>query len=60
MSRPSSVWDWAAASEPGGVHVPESVRRLHGQGDTIRAIKELREANPGLGLKEAKDTVDGL
>ncbi len=30
------------------------------QGRRIRAIKCYRELNPGLGLKEAKDVIDGL
>jgi hypothetical protein len=30
------------------------------QGQRIQAIKRYRQLNPGLGLKEARDVVDGL
>lgn len=36
------------------------VRVLAAQGKKISAIKELRDHTPGLGLKEAKDIVEGL
>jgi ribosomal protein L7/L12 len=36
------------------------VRMLAAQGKKIHAIKELRDHTPGLGLKEAKDIVEGL
>lgn len=39
--------------------VPGAVRQALEQGEYIPAIKRLREAT-GLGLKEAKDTVDEL
>ncbi len=39
--------------------VSEMVRRLAIQGDKIAAIKLLRDET-GLGLREAKDVVDGL
>jgi hypothetical protein len=59
----------AAAGAAGGSREP--VRRelptpepevviLVGQGRKIQAIKRYREQNPGTGLKEAKDVIDGL
>jgi ribosomal protein L7/L12 len=33
---------------------------LAGQGQKIQAIRRYRKLNPGIGLKEAKDVVDGL
>jgi ribosomal protein L7/L12 len=30
------------------------------QGRKIQAIKRYRELNPGIGIKEAKDILDGL
>lgn len=43
----------------GAAPVPADVRDALAQGDTILAIKRLREAT-GIGLKEAKDRVDAL
>ena len=41
--------------------VPEpEVLLLLEQGRSIQAIKRYRELNPGIGLKEAKDVIDGL
>ncbi len=38
----------------------EEVERLLRAGRTIEAIKQYREAHPGLGLKEAKDAVEAI
>ena len=43
-----------------GVQVPAAVKNAMQQGNPIDAIKRLREANPGLSLKSAKDHVDAL
>lgn len=40
--------------------VPEEVVHLVQQGKEIQAIKQYRTLNPGTGLKEAKDIIDGL
>lgn len=42
------------------VQVPAPVKNALQQGDLIDAIRRLREANPGLSLKAAKDHVDAL
>ena len=49
----------AGPISPSGYPVSEEVRRLARQGQAISAIKLLREES-GMGLKEAKDVVDGL
>jgi ribosomal protein L7/L12 len=45
---------------PSSDDVMARVRALAAQGKKINAIKELRDHTPGLGLKEAKDIVEGL
>ena len=42
------------------VQVPAAVKNALQQGNLIEAIKRLREANPGLSLKAAKEHVDAL
>lgn len=42
------------------VQVPAAVRNALQQGNLIEAVKRLREANPGISLKAAKDHVDAL
>lgn len=42
------------------VQVPAAVKNALQQGNLIEAIKRLREANPGLSLKVAKEHVDGM
>jgi ribosomal protein L7/L12 len=41
------------------VPTPE-VAALVERGRKIQAIKRYRQLNPGIGLKEAKDVIDGL
>lgn len=48
------------ASVQSAVQVPAAVRNALQQGNPIDAIKRLREANPGLSLKAAKDHVDRI
>lgn len=38
----------------------EQVRELKRQGKAIQAIKVYRDLRPGVGLREAKDAVDGM
>lgn len=45
---------------PSALQVPAAARNALQQGNLIEAIKRLREANPGLSLKAAKDHVDGM
>lgn len=49
-----------AGGAPGVPEIPAEVRDLALRGNKIEAIKRLRERNPGLGLKEAKDLVDAV
>lgn len=49
-----------SARVDGGFEIPQEAADALARGDLIDAIKRLREANPHLGLKEAKDAVDGL
>ena len=42
------------------VEVPASVQELALIGRKVEAIKVLRETNPWMGLKEAKDYVEGV
>jgi hypothetical protein len=42
------------------VEAPARVRELALTGRKVEAIKVLRETNPWMGLKEAKDYVEGL
>jgi ribosomal protein L7/L12 len=44
---------------PGG-EVLARVRQLLGEGKKIQAIKEYRASRPGVGLKEAKETVEAI
>ncbi len=48
------------ASTKSTVQVPAAVKNALQQGNLIEAIKQLREANPGLSLKAAKAHVDAL
>lgn len=48
------------ASTKSTLQVPAAVKNALQQGNLIEAIKHLREANPGLTLKAAKDHVDAL
>jgi hypothetical protein len=51
------------ASWPAGVSMPDAgpeILFLVEHGKKIQAIKQYREQNPGLGLKDAKDFVDGI
>lgn len=48
------------ASTQSAVQMPAAVKNALQQGNLIDAIKRLREANPGLSLKAAKDHVDGM
>ncbi len=57
----------AAASDPSvlasaksSIQMPAGVRNALQQGNLIDAIKHLREANPGMSLKAAKEHVDAL
>jgi hypothetical protein len=43
-----------------GVEAPARVQELALMGRKVEAIKVLRETNPWMGLKEAKDYVEGL
>ena len=47
-------------SAKAAIQMPASVRNALQQGNLIDAIKRLREANPGMSLKAAKDHVDAL
>ncbi|MBB3344243.1 hypothetical protein [Luteimonas sp. RC10] len=47
-------------SDRAPLHVPPPVHDLMRRGRTIEAIKALRDANPGLSLRAAKDTVEAL
>ncbi len=38
----------------------QEILALMEQGQKIQAIKRYRELNPGIGLKQAKDVIDGL
>lgn len=49
-----------AKAAPGGFVFPEAAAAAVARGDFIGAIAQLREANPSLDLKTAKDAVDGL
>jgi len=40
--------------------VPPEIWTMVDQGKKIKAIKRYRELNPGIGLKEAKNVIDGL
>lgn len=42
------------------LQMPTAVRNALQQGNLIEAIKHLRQANPGMSLKAAKDHVDAL
>lgn len=51
------------ASWPAGTPMPEAGPEVLFQiehGKTIQAIKCYLEQNPGIGLKEAKDVIDGI
>lgn len=50
----------ASAIQKSGTKVTAEVRNALQQGNSIDAIKRLREANPGMSLKAAKDHVDAL
>ncbi|MFS8138727.1 MAG: hypothetical protein ACMG50_11435, partial [Thermomonas sp.] len=45
---------------PSAVQVPAAVKNALQQGNLIDAIKRLREANPGISLRAAKDHVEGM
>ena len=47
------------ADEESGASLPAAAIVALNRGQLIEAIKLTREAKPGLGLKEAKDRVDG-
>ncbi len=47
-------------SAQAALQVPAAVKNALQQGNLIDAIKRLREANPGISLKAAKDHVDGM
>lgn len=49
-----------SAIQTSGVQVPADVRNALQQGNLIDAVKRLREANPGISLKAAKEHVDAL
>ena len=48
-----------SADDAGSAEPPE-IRTMVDQGKKIKAIKRYRELNPGIGLKEAKNFIDGL
>jgi ribosomal protein L7/L12 len=48
------------ASTQSAVQVPAAVKIALQQGNLIEAVKRVREANPGISLKAAKDHVDAL
>ncbi len=48
------------ASPTSAIQVPAAVKNALQQGNLIDAIKRLREVNPGMSLKVAKDHVDAL
>lgn len=48
------------AAAQSAVKVPAAVRNAMQQGNLIEAVKALREANPGISLKAAKEHVDAL
>ena len=48
------------ASAKSSVHVPPTVHAALKQGNLIDAVKRLREANPGMSLKAARDHAQGL
>lgn len=50
----------ASARSPGGFVFPDAAAAAVARGDFIAAIAQLREANPWLDLKSAKEAVDGL
>ncbi|HVI58725.1 MAG TPA: hypothetical protein VM619_07595 [Luteimonas sp.] len=63
MGRAAGTMQAAAAPAkpaPGGFVFPEAAAAAVARGDFIGAIAQLREANPSLDLKSAKDAVDGL
>jgi ribosomal protein L7/L12 len=49
-----------SAIRKSGMQVPATVKDALQQGNVIEAVKRLREANPGLSLKAARDHVDAL
>ncbi len=49
-----------SAIQKSGVQVPAEVRNALQQGNVLEAVKRLRQANPGMTLKAAKDHVDAL
>lgn len=42
------------------VQMPAAVRNALQQGDVLEAVKQLRQANPGMTLKAAKEQVEAL
>jgi ribosomal protein L7/L12 len=50
----------ASAQSPGGFVFPDAATAAIARGDFIQAIAQLREANPWLDLKSAKDAVDSV
>ncbi|MDQ3039021.1 MAG: hypothetical protein M3Q51_06915 [Pseudomonadota bacterium] len=58
--KAASVQHSMQASTKARPHVPAAVGNALQQGQLIEAIKQLREANPGLSLKVAKEHVETL
>ncbi len=59
-SDPSVMDSMKSSTQTSALQVPAAVKNALQQGNLIDAIKRLREANPGLSLKAAKDHVDGM
>ncbi len=59
-SEQSTLASAKSAFQRAEVQVPAAVKNALQQGNLIEAIKRLREANPGLSLKAAKEHVDAL
>ena len=56
----TSVQHAMQASAESAVHVSPTVHAALKQGNLIDAVKRLREANPGMSLKAARDHAQGL
>lgn len=49
-----------SAIQKSGAQVPAEVRNALQQGNVLEAVKRMRQANPGMTLKAAKEHVDAL
>ncbi|MEO5629565.1 MAG: hypothetical protein ABIQ62_07345 [Thermomonas sp.] len=59
-SDQSAMASATSAIQKSGAHLPAEVGNALQQGNLLEAVKRLRQANPGMSLKAAKDHVDAL